>query len=47
MGPEVILEEDGRLVATTTPPIEPMTTDDLLHLLDESREWPRTHELVE
>ena len=42
VGPEVVLvEEDGRLVATTSPPIEPTTTDDLLQLIDESREWPR------
>jgi AbrB family looped-hinge helix DNA binding protein len=42
VGPEVVLmEENGRLVATTNPPSEPMTTDDLLHLIDESREWPR------
>jgi AbrB family looped-hinge helix DNA binding protein len=42
VGPEVILvDEDGRLVATTSAPVEPMTTDDLLHLIDESREWPR------
>jgi hypothetical protein len=36
------VEENGRLVATTDPPAEPMTTDDLLHLIDESREWPRS-----
>ena len=41
--PEVVLvEENGRLVATTNPPTEPMTTDDLLHVIDESREWPRS-----
>jgi AbrB family looped-hinge helix DNA binding protein len=43
VGPEVVLvEENGRLVATTNPPSGPMTTDDLLHLIDESREWPRS-----
>lgn len=43
VGPEVVLvEEDGRLVATTNPPSERMTTGDLLHLIGESREWPRS-----
>jgi bifunctional DNA-binding transcriptional regulator/antitoxin component of YhaV-PrlF toxin-antitoxin module len=42
VGPEVVLvEENGRLVATTNPPIEPMSTDELLQLIDETREWPR------
>jgi bifunctional DNA-binding transcriptional regulator/antitoxin component of YhaV-PrlF toxin-antitoxin module len=43
VGPEVVLvEENGRLVATTDPPTAPMTTDDLLHVIDETREWPRS-----
>ncbi len=42
LGPEVVLkEEDGRLVATTTTPTAPMSHDDLLRLIDESRQWPR------
>lgn len=42
VGPEVVLvEENGRLVATTTTPTEPMTNDDLRQLIDVSREWPR------
>lgn len=42
VGPEVVLvEENGRLVATTTAPVEPMSSEELQHLIDESREWPR------
>ncbi len=42
LGPEVVLvEENGRLVATTTAPVEPMSREELQHLIDESREWPR------
>jgi antitoxin component of MazEF toxin-antitoxin module len=42
VGPEVVLvNENGRLVATTTAPVEPMTRDQTLRLIDESREWPR------
>jgi AbrB family looped-hinge helix DNA binding protein len=42
VGAEVVLvEENGRLVATTDPPGAPVTTDDLLQLIDENREWPR------
>ena len=42
VGPQVVLvEEDGRLVATTAEPTPPMAHEGLLHLIDESREWPR------
>jgi hypothetical protein len=38
---EVLLVEDaGRLMATSAMMAEPMTTRDLLQLIDESREWP-------
>lgn len=41
-GPAVVLiEQAGRLVFTTTEPTPPMTDDELFHLIDESREWPR------
>lgn len=39
--PEIVLvEEDGRLVATTTEPVPEMTQEELLRLIDEEREWP-------
>ena len=42
VGPEVILMEDnGRLVATTTTPVPTMTQEELLRLIDEERAWPR------
>ncbi len=42
MGPEVVvIEKDGRLVATTTEPLPDMSHEDLLALIDESRGWPR------
>ncbi len=42
LGPEVLLvEENGRLVTTTTAPVEPMSRDELQHRIDESRDWPR------
>jgi antitoxin component of MazEF toxin-antitoxin module len=42
VGPEVVLvNENGRLVATTAAPVEPMTQDETRRLIDESREWPR------
>lgn len=36
----VLVEEDGRLVATTTEPVHELTQEELLGLLDEEREWP-------
>jgi AbrB family looped-hinge helix DNA binding protein len=42
VGPKVtLIEENGRLVATTSETTPPMTQDDLLSLIDEGREWPR------
>ena len=43
-GAEVFLvNQDGRLVATTTEPVPPMAQEELLRLIDEGREWPRSH----
>ena len=40
-GPEVVLvEENGRLVATLAQADVAMTQDELLRLIDEDREWP-------
>ena len=40
--PEVyLMEEDGRLVATTTQPVPRMTQEELLRLIDEDRGVPR------
>lgn len=42
IGPEVILvEENGRLVATTSEPTPVMAHDEVLRLIDEDRAWPR------
>ena len=42
VGPEVVLvEENGRLVATTSDSDATMTEEELLRLIDETREWPR------
>lgn len=42
-GPEVVLvEENGRLVATTKASTTPMTQDELLRLIDEERRWPHS-----
>jgi uncharacterized membrane-anchored protein len=41
-GPErVLVNENGRLVATTTASVEPMTQDETRRLIDDSRERPR------
>jgi len=41
IGPEVVLaDENGRLVATTSAPVEPMTQDETQRLIAESRERP-------
>ncbi|MDE3076688.1 MAG: AbrB/MazE/SpoVT family DNA-binding domain-containing protein [Chloroflexota bacterium] len=41
VGPEAILaRRNGRLVFTTTEPVPTMTQDELLQMIDESREWP-------
>jgi antitoxin component of MazEF toxin-antitoxin module len=41
VGPKVVLvEENGRLVATTTEPTPSMSHEELLGLIDEDREWP-------
>ncbi len=42
-GPEVVLvEENGRLVATTLEPTTPMNHEELLRLIDDERLWPHS-----
>lgn len=42
VGPEVVLvEENGRLVATTGEPAPAMTHEELLEAIDQARLWPR------